>query len=190
MGLAEEGDRLTHVRLTEWGRFFIDGKKGVFPGLPAFAEESAVRILPSREIIQLTALYGLADPSGPRSLTLTRESLQRWMDAGRSPSDAALFLEKIAGAPLPDTVRVFIQDMGKKHGQVRLGRAVGFLQTQDPLVLEELKSVKSLSPFLGRELGPTAVLLTEENLDKVARHLKKLGHMPVVEDDDDPFLNV
>jgi hypothetical protein len=77
--------------------------------------------------------------------------------------------------------------MGKKHGQVRLGWAGGFLEVQDPVVLEEIKSAKSLAPFLGRPLGPTAVLLTEDNLDKVARHLKKLGHMPVVEEEDEPY---
>ncbi|MBK8575129.1 MAG: helicase-associated domain-containing protein [Elusimicrobia bacterium] len=191
MGAGEEG-KLTHIRLTPWGEYVSKRKSGAFPGLTTPAEEDRFTVLPHLEInvppglkpSLLTKLFGVAELSGPHTFTLTKNSIAMAMNAGLSPANIVDFLRDNAKTGVPDSVLRLLGDLGKKHGQVKVGVASTFLTVEDPHVVREILASKAFHRMSPKAVGERAVILREANPEKVLNLLKKMGHYPVMEVDE------
>lgn len=192
-GSSKNAAQLSHVRVTEWGRFVLGNSSGTSPALTPIAEEDRFSVLPNLEIAVpprlacplLIEMFRMAELSGPSTFRLTKESLRQALDDGASAKDILRFLETHSTTGMPETVRQFVEELSGKHGQIKVGLAGSYLEVDDPLLLVELKSHKALRGLIRKEAGNQVALLAEPNPATVAKLLKKLGYLPVVEDGDD-----
>lgn len=189
-GIGEEGV-FSHIRLTPWGEFVAKKKPGPFPGLTAPPQEDRFTVLPHLEITAppglkpslMAKLFGVAELSGPHTFTLSKESIARAMDAGLSPANIVDFLRDNSKTGVPDSVLRLLGDLGKKHGQVKVGCASTYLTVEDPHVVREILASKAFQRMAPKAVGERAVIFREPNPQKVLGLLKKMGHFPVMEED-------
>ncbi len=85
---------------------------------------------------------------------------------------------------MPDSVLRLLGDLGKKHGQVKVGFANTFLTVEDPHTVLEILASKAFQRMSPKAVGERAVILREPNPQKVLNLLKKMGHYPVMEADE------
>lgn len=109
-----------------------------------------------------------------RRFRVTRESLARGAEGGLSAAALAQWYLSRTGAPIPPAVRMMLL-----AGTAR----VPALQTDRPLVLhapsaeilDGLLQHPETSKHFGERLGPTAVIVPDENAPPLARAIKELG---------------
>jgi len=180
---------ITHVRLTEWGRQFLDKKSGRFEPLPPVPVESQFRVLPNLEIHAsphlrpdlLTELFRIGTLKGVNTFTLKKESLREAFDEGRKADEVIGFLERHSLSPLPALVREYVEEVAQKHGHIKLGLAGAYLEVDDPMLLVELKAQRSLQDIFRKQIGDRLTLLNDSDIERIAKALRKLGYLPVVE---------
>ncbi|HVO32938.1 MAG TPA: helicase-associated domain-containing protein [Elusimicrobiota bacterium] len=193
LGRARKGEAadwsITHVRLTEWGRQFLDKKSGRFEPLPPVPPESQIRILPNLEITAsprlnphiLATVFKIAVFRGIHTFAMTKESLREALDEGLTLGEILEFLTRHSLTGIPPIVQQFIEDIAQKHGHIKLGMAGAYLQVDDPLLLVELRAQRSLTDIFKKQVADNLALLRRSDLERVAKTLRKLGYSPVVE---------
>ena len=122
--------------------------------------------------------------SGSHTFTLSKNSIAGAMDAGLSPANIIDFLRDHSKTGVPDSVLRLLGDLGKKHGQVKVGFASTFLTVTDLHVVREILANKAFQRMSPKAVGERAVILSEPNPQKVLGLLQKMGHYPVMEEDE------
>lgn len=180
-------------RLTPMGRFLL-GVEGAQPP-PAAPREDQFIVQANGEIfvspyLEPSTLYHLlamtetpAKGATGNTVSLTRESIRRCLDQGEQPRDVLAFLQAHARTGIPQNVEYLINDVGGKHGHIRLGKAQMYVQVDTPLLLKELEARKELKPYFARVLSDTVALLSSDDPDKLMRELRKAGYLPVSDDE-------
>lgn len=200
LGLVEIGWRLgptgkrgiTHIRLARWGQFYLEKTSGSFSGLEVPPREDKFSVLPHLDIsvppglkrTLLAKLFGVAVLSGPHTFTLTKGSIAGAMNAGLSPTNILDFLKENSKTGVPDAVHRLLGDIGKKHGQVKVGVAETYVTVEDPFLVREILANKSFRRMGPRAVGERAVLFLSGNPNQVLSQLKKMGHFPVLDKDE------
>ena len=180
-------------RLTPMGAFLL-GVEGVTPPLPAPREDHFIvqangEIFVSPYLEPATLYHLLAMTETPakgatgNTVSLTRESIRRCLDQGEQTRDVVAFLQAHARTGIPQNVEYLINDVGGKHGHIRLGKAQMYVQVETPLLLKELQARKEIKPYFVRTLSDTVALLNSDDPDKLMRELRKAGYLPVSDDD-------
>lgn len=184
---------ITHVRLTEWGRQFLDKKSGRLEPLPAVKAETQFRVLPNLDISAssylrpdlLAGLFKLAVLKGVNSFSLTKNSLREALDEGMTQDDILNFLKTHSAQDLPGAVHQFIEETAQKHGHIKLGIAGAYLQVDDPMLLIELRAHRTLKDIFRKQVGDKLAILNDKDLDRTAKVLRKKGYFPIIEKSDE-----
>lgn len=116
------------------------------------------------------------------TVSLTRQSIRRCLDRGDTTRDILAFLQAHARTGIPQNVEYLINEVGSKHGHIHIGRAQMYLQTDSPLLLQELQARKEIKPYFVRALGDTVAILKAEDEEKLLRELRKAGYLPISDD--------
>src|SRR5579884_2121620 len=136
----------------------------------------------------LYRLLTLTDPpakgAAGNTVSLTRESIRRALDRGQATQEILAFLQAHARTGIPQNVEYLIQEVGGKHGHIRIGRAQMYLQVDSPLLLKELQARRELKDYFVRTLGDTVALLRADDPEKLLRELRKAGYLPISDDAD------
>ncbi len=117
------------------------------------------------------------------TVTLTRDSIRRALDAGDTAREILAFLQAHSRAGIPQNVEYLINEIGGKHGHIHIGQAQMYLQADSPLLLSELMARRELKPYFVKALSDTIALLKSDDPDKMIRELRKAGYMPTADDD-------
>jgi XPB/Ssl2-like helicase family protein/WYL domain-containing protein len=109
------------------------------------------------------------------------DSVRRALDAGHTASGLVEALRAIAvGGILPQPLEYLIADMARRHGTLRV-RAVGcIMHANDPALLAEIASTKSLRSLKLSVVAPT-VLVSTLPVDRTLAALRSAGFAPVGE---------
>jgi hypothetical protein len=125
----------------------------------------------------------LADPEGQGPATIYRFSsatIRRALDAGRQAGGILAFLRSSSSTEVPQPLQYLIEDTARRYGQVRVGRAGAYLQSEDETSLQELLSLPALAPLGLLPLAPT-VLISRASAVEVAEALRSLGLAPALD---------
>ena len=141
-----------------------------------------ISVPPRLEFSVLGRVISIAAATGPSSYAITKDSLRGALDEGIEEGEILEFLETHSKTGVPENVRRFVLETCGKHGHIKIGLGGCYLHVEDPLILTELKSSKTFKAMVQKDLSGSAAILTEENPNKVARLLRKLGYFPVVEE--------
>ena len=205
IGLVEIGnprafDRPLHTvegacfRLTKVGAHIIDPDNSPVPTFPIpFNEDAAFIIQPNLEILappelppaDYIRLCGLSDLHSIDVVSHFQISKEAFLDAFNRASSAKSirkFLESRSATGVPDMVKSLITECEDKHGEVRIKQASGYLEVDDPNLLDELMAQKRVADLIDERLSDrSAVILATVKPDVVAGTLSKLGYMPALD---------
>ena len=118
------------------------------------------------------------------TLAITHDSLRAAMDQGMKDQAIIEFLEAGCPSGLPETVYHLISECGHRYGEILIGSAGGFINVEDPVLIEDIKANKALTPYIKDIVGGRIVILGQGvDVTQVARELQRMGFMPSVENE-------
>jgi|GEM_PF-346772 hypothetical protein len=114
------------------------------------------------------------------SYRISETSLRRAFDAGRTAEDVLAFFDTSVVGDAPQTVSFLIQDIARKHGQLRGGPALSYIRCDDEALLLELSRSHAAHEVGLRLLAPT-VAISQAPLAQVFAAVQEAGFHPVAE---------
>ena len=108
------------------------------------------------------------------------DTLRRALDAGWSAAQVLGTLREVSRTPVPQPLEYLVGDVGRRHGQTRIGTASAYVRSDDEAVLDAMLADRSLAPLQLRRIAPT-VLVSPVSSPTVLELLRDSGFAPVVE---------
>lgn len=112
---------------------------------------------------------------------ISEESVRRALDAGRSSSELLSLFTTHSRTPVPQSLTYLIEDVARKHGQLRVGVATAFVRCEDPTTLAAVLRSEAAEHLALRTLAPT-VAVSQADVRDVIDGLRGAGFAPTGED--------
>jgi len=129
------------------------------------------------------AVMALADVESPGSATVYRfsqVSLRRALDAGWDAGSIHALLSRIGRPSVPQALSYLIDDVARRHGQLRAGSAGGYVRCDDEALLAEVVADRRCAPLRLRRIAPT-VVVSGASVSALVEGLRTAGYAPVAE---------
>ncbi|WP_435174790.1 helicase-associated domain-containing protein [Gordonia hongkongensis] len=134
------------------------------------------------ELAEQVELVADLESGGAASVyRVSPESVRRALDAGRSSNELLSMFTKHSRTPVPQSLTYLIDDVARRHGQLRVGVASAFIRCEDPTVLAAVLRSPAAEPLALRALAPTVAVSPSEVRD-VIDQLRAAGFAPAGED--------
>ena len=180
--------------MTTAGRALLAGQEAtaaaaVNPHLPALldsvllqADLTAVAPGPLAPTLasELRLLADVESTGGATVYRFSEASLRRAFDAGRSADDVLQLLHQRSRTPVPQALGYLIEDVGRRHGRIRVGSAQAVLRCDDEALLAEVLATRRAGALRLRRLAPT-VLAAQAPVEAVVDALRAAGFAPAIE---------
>ncbi|MEU6546643.1 helicase C-terminal domain-containing protein [Streptomyces sp. NPDC046859] len=128
----------------------------------------------------LDVLADVESKGGATVYRFTPGSVRRALDAGRSASDLHAFLAEHSRTPVPQPLAYLIDDVARRHGQLRVGAASAYVRCDDDAMLNEILADKRSAGLRLRRLAPT-VLAAQSDPATLLEGLRAMGFAPAAE---------
>ncbi|MQA05438.1 MAG: hypothetical protein GEV07_22850 [Streptosporangiales bacterium] len=182
-----------HGGLTSFGRGLLSGDGSttalLTDVLPAMGTEvlvqpdlTAVAPGPLRSDVR-TDIGLLADVESTGGATVYRfspESVRRAFDAGRTAGEVKSWLTTHSRTEVPQPLLYLVDDVARRHGQLRAGSATSYIRSDDTAVLAEIAAHRKAGHLALRHIAPT-VLVSQLSRRDLLDGLRELGYAPVAE---------
>ncbi|MFI6370931.1 helicase-associated domain-containing protein [Streptomyces sp. NPDC050546] len=128
----------------------------------------------------LGVLADVESKGGATVYRFTPGSVRRALDAGQAASDLHAFLTAHSRTPVPQPLAYLIDDVARRHGQLRVGAASAYVRCDDDAVLNEILADKRAAGLGLRRLAPT-VLAAQADPAGLLEGLRSMGFAPAAE---------
>lgn len=108
-------------------------------------------------------------------------SIRRALDTGRTASDLHRLFERHSKTPVPQGLTYLIDDVARRHGQLRVGIAASFVRCEDPALLAQALATPAAEQLEMRQLAPT-VAVSQAPIADVLETMRAAGFAPAGED--------
>lgn len=108
---------------------------------------------------------------------ITRESVMRALNRGRTAEGIIRFLEGSARHGVPDSVRTAIAHWGEQHGQLRV-ETVTVVRFRDEKTARAVRGDERIASLLAEELGPTVWTVRTDKAAELRAALERAGFSP------------
>ena len=112
---------------------------------------------------------------------VSEPSVRHALDTGRTAEGLQRFFEKHSRTPIPQGLSYLINDVARRHGQLRVGMASSFIRCDDPALLSHAVSAPKMTDLQVRLLAPT-VAVSQAPIADVLAALRQGGFAPAAED--------
>ncbi|MFT3716015.1 MAG: helicase-associated domain-containing protein [Gordonia sp. (in: high G+C Gram-positive bacteria)] len=112
---------------------------------------------------------------------ISEDSLRRGLDSGRSGAEIIAMLGTHSRTQVPQSLTYLVEDVARRHGQLRVGMASSFVRCEDPAQLAELLRSDAAAEVSLRSLAPT-VAVSPAQVRDVIDALRTAGFSPAGED--------
>ncbi|OMB97235.1 DNA-binding protein [Mycobacterium sp. NS-7484] len=112
---------------------------------------------------------------------ISETSIRRALDAGRTAGELHALFDKHSKTPVPQGLTYLIDDVARRHGQLRVGVAASFLRCEDPALLAQAVASPGADRLELRLLAPT-VAVSQAPIADVLTVLREAGFAPAAED--------
>lgn len=129
---------------------------------------------------ELAMLADVESRGGATLLRFSETSLRRAMDRGRTTDTILEFLTAHARPVVPQPLKFLIEDVGRRHGQLRMGSASTYLRADDPALLAAVVNHRKMAKGALRLIAPTVAISTMEE-PKLLRLMRESGFLPMPE---------
>ncbi|MEV0372262.1 helicase C-terminal domain-containing protein [Streptomyces sp. NPDC050636] len=128
----------------------------------------------------LGVLADIESKGGATVYRFTPASVRRALDAGRSAAELQDFLTTHSRTPVPQPLSYLIDDVARRHGQLRIGAAAAYVRCDDDALLSEILADRRAAGLRLRRLAPT-VLAAQTSPDQLLDGLRSMGYAPAAE---------
>jgi hypothetical protein len=129
---------------------------------------------------ELALAADVESKGGATVYRFTPESVRRALDAGRTVSELKDLLTRHSATPVPQPLSYLIDDVSRRHGQLRVGTALSYVRCDDPATLDEIFADRRAAALRLHRLAPT-VLASRLSRQELLESLRSLGLAPVAE---------
>lgn len=134
-----------------------------------------------RELAEELATVATVESAGTAMVyRISESSIRHALDIGKSRDWMQDFFTKHSKTPVPQGLTYLIDDVARRHGQLRIGMAASFVRCEDPVLLAQATAAASEELGL-RALAPT-VAVSLAPIAEVLVALRTAGFAPAAED--------
>jgi predicted DNA-binding transcriptional regulator YafY len=110
---------------------------------------------------------------------VSEPSIRHALDIGKTAEELHSLFRKHSKTPVPQGLTYLIDDVARRHGQLRIGMAASFVRCEDPTLLAQ--AAASAERLGLRVLAPT-VAISQAPISEVLAALQGAGFAPAAED--------
>jgi Helicase conserved C-terminal domain len=135
-----------------------------------------------RDLAEELAAVATVESAGAAMVyRVSEQSIRHALDTGRTAGALHTFFEKHSKTPVPQGLSYLINDVARRHGQLRVGMASSFVRCEDPALLASAVAAPALEHLEVRLLAPT-VAVSQAPISEVLAALRTAGFAPAAED--------
>ncbi|MCV7191663.1 helicase-associated domain-containing protein [Mycolicibacterium brumae] len=138
---------------------------------------------------ELTAAADIESAGAASVYRISEASVRRALDAGHSAGGLHGFFERHSKTPVPQGLTYLIDDVARRHGQLRVGMASSFVRCEDPALLAQAIGAPAVRVLELRLLAPT-VAISQAPIGEVLAALRAAGMAPAAEDASGAIVNL
>lgn len=112
---------------------------------------------------------------------VSEQSVRHALDTGRTAEGLQTFFRTNSKTPVPQGLEYLINDVARRHGQLRVGMASSFLRCDDPSLLAHAVAAPTCANLEVRLLAPT-VAVCQAPIAELLAALRESGFAPAAED--------
>lgn len=137
---------------------------------------------------QLASVAAVESAGAAMVYRVSEESIRRALDAGRTAGELHTLFARHSKTPVPQGLTYLIDDVARRHGQLRVGMASSFVRCEDPALLAQAVAVRAEQLDM-RLLAPT-VAVSQVPIGEVLAALRKAGFAPAAEDSSGTIVDI
>lgn len=130
---------------------------------------------------QLAAVARVESAGAAMVYRISEASIRRALDTGRTAGELHAFFRRHSKTPVPQGLTYLIDDVARRHGQLRVGMAASFVRCEDAALLAQAVGAPATEPLEMRLLAPT-VAVSQAPISEVLAALRQAGFAPAAED--------
>jgi hypothetical protein len=130
---------------------------------------------------QLGAVANVESAGAAMVYRISEASIRRALDTGRTASELHALFSRHSKTPVPQGLTYLIDDVARRHGQLRVGMAQSFVRCEDAALLAQAVASPAAEPLEMRLLAPT-VAVSQAPISEVLAALRDAGFAPAAED--------
>jgi len=135
-----------------------------------------------RELAEQLAAVATVESAGAAMVyRISEQSIRRALDTGRTAGELHALFTRHSKTPVPQGLTYLIDDVARRHGQLRVGMAASFLRCEDPALLAQAVASAAMDRLEARILAPT-VAVSQAPIGEVLTALRTAGFAPAAED--------
>ncbi|HYB81684.1 MAG TPA: helicase-associated domain-containing protein [Mycobacterium sp.] len=141
-----------------------------------------------RDLAQQLATVATVESAGAAMVyRVSEQSIRHALDIGKTRDWMHEFFGTHSKTPVPQGLTYLIDDVARRHGQLRIGMAASFVRCEDPTLLAH--AVAAAEELQLRALAPT-VAVSPAPIAEVLAALRSAGFAPAAEDSSGSVVDV
>lgn len=135
-----------------------------------------------RELAEQLAAVATVESAGAAMVyRISEPSIRRALDTGSTAGQLHALFARHSRTPVPQGLTYLIDDVARRHGQLRVGMAASFVRCEDAALLAEAVAAQAAEQLELRLLAPT-VAISQAPIADVLAALRAAGFAPAAED--------
>ncbi len=130
---------------------------------------------------QLAAVATVESAGAAMVYRITEASIRRALDTGKTAGELHALFTRHSKTPVPQSLTYMIDDVARRHGQLRVGMAASFVRCEDAVLLAHAVAAPATESVELRCLAPT-VAVSQAPIADVLTALRSAGFAPAAED--------
>ena len=164
---------------------------GIVPPEPGNLPQKRIIVQPNFQIFALDPIsdytLSMLDDFAERissehvfEYVLTRDSVYAAQQRGMAVTDVIAFLDQESSTPVPQNVKLTLQEWGRYHERITIYQGVSLCQVHSPAVLDAVLGDRASAALIGQRISPTAAVVLDESSDlqSLRRALQAKGILP------------
>lgn len=143
-----------------------------------------------RDLAEQLAVVATVESAGAAMVyRVSEQSIRHALDVGKTRDWMHSLFAKHSKTPVPQGLTYLIDDVARRHGQLRTGMAASFVRCEDPALLAQAVSAPATEEVQLRALAPT-VAVSPAPIGEVLAALRAAGFAPAAEDSSGAIVDV
>jgi hypothetical protein len=135
-----------------------------------------------RDLAEQLASVATVESAGAAMVyRISEASIRRALDRVRTASELHALFSKHSKTPVPQGLTYLVDDVARRHGQLRVGMAQSFVRCEDPALLAQAVAAPAVDQLEMRLLAPT-VAVSQAPIADVLAALREARFAPAAED--------
>ena len=135
-----------------------------------------------RDLAEQLASVATVESAGAAMVyRISEASIRRALDTGRTAGELHALFNRHSKTPVPQGLTYLIDDVARRHGQLRVGMAQSFVRCEDAALLAQAVAAPAAEQLEMRLLAPT-VAVSQAPISEVLAALRDSGFAPAAED--------